>query len=236
MVNCINCSAPLPANSNICQYCGTRNDIDLRGIHKYTTQAPESERICPRCDNPLQTINLKIEGRFLIEKCGNCFGLFFDPGELEALLDKTVANVFDINYSRIGNLRNQPRHDEYPVRYIKCPVCGKLMNRINFASQSGVIVDRCKDHGVWLDGGELKHLMEWVKAGGQLLHHKTRLEQERLEIQREKQKLRQKSMGPGGLNSAGSDYGRYQGGFDSSTYKEPELLTLISRFISKLFL
>ena len=28
-------------------------------------------------------------------------------------------------------------------------------------------------HGIWLDNGELTHLMEWKKAGGQLLHEQT---------------------------------------------------------------
>lgn len=46
------------------------------------------------------------------------------------------------------------------------------MNRINFGYRSGVIVDSCKSHGVWLDNGEITHLMEWRKAGGQLLHEK----------------------------------------------------------------
>jgi Zn-finger nucleic acid-binding protein len=27
-------------------------------------------------------------------------------------------------------------------------------------------------HGVWLDNGEITHLMEWKKAGGQMLHEK----------------------------------------------------------------
>lgn len=31
-------------------------------------------------------------------------------------------------------------------------------------------MDRCRHHGVWLDGGELRRLLEWKKAGGQLLH------------------------------------------------------------------
>ena len=43
------------------------------------------------------------------------------------------------------------------------------MNRVNFGHRSGVVVDRCKAHGIWLDNGEITHLMEWKKAGGQLL-------------------------------------------------------------------
>lgn len=233
MANCMNCGAPLPAGSGICQYCHTRNDIDLRGIHKYTMEEPESARTCPRCNIPLQTLDLKFPGKFLIEKCSECYGLFFDPGELEALLEKSVANVFDINYKQIENIKSQRRHGDYPVKYIKCPVCRKLMNRINFGSDSGVIVDKCKDDGVWLDGGELKQLMEWMKAGGQLLHHKKKMEQEKLELEQEKRKIREKAKQSGSIafnSSADYDGG---GGFFSKT-EDPDLFGLVTRFISKI--
>ncbi|MCK4764965.1 MAG: zf-TFIIB domain-containing protein [Candidatus Aminicenantes bacterium] len=237
MANCVNCAAPLPKGSNICKYCGTRNDVDLKMIHEHTIHEPESERTCPRCKTALQTINLKIEGKFLIEKCNGCFGLFFDPGELEALVDKSVTNVFDVNYNRIRSLGEQRRHDDYPVRYIKCPVCGKLMNRINFGSRSGVVVDKCKQHGLWLDGGELRQIMEWVKAGGQLLHHQKRMEMERLDIQREKRKIRQNAMkvgGAGGLGRFGSarEGGRTFGAMTGSA----DLLGLVGGFVSKILL
>ncbi|SMG65017.1 conserved hypothetical protein, partial [methanotrophic bacterial endosymbiont of Bathymodiolus sp.] len=45
-----------------------------------------------------------------------------------------------------------------------------FMRRINFAQKSGVIVDSCRLHGFWLDSGEVTHLQEWKKAGGQLLY------------------------------------------------------------------
>ena len=169
MANCSNCSAPLPSNSMQFDYCGSRNDIDLKGVHYYTTHEAESERICPRCGIRLETIDLKIEGRFLIERCEQCLGLFFDPGELEAVLQATVSNVFNVNRGQLDNINATMRAHEYGATYIKCPVCTKLMNHVNFGTKSGVIVDRCKEHGVWLDGGELRHLFEWMKMGGKIL-------------------------------------------------------------------
>lgn len=178
MAHCSNCSAPLPPNSITCEYCGGRNDTDLKGIHHFTTNETDSGRVCPRCSVSLKTINLKADGKFFIERCDECFGLFFDPGELEALLDTTVTNVFEINRVRLDNINSALGTRDFTVTYIKCPVCATMMNRTNFGAKSGVIVDRCKEHGVWLDGGELRHLCEWVKAGGKLLHQQ-RLEEER---------------------------------------------------------
>ncbi len=188
MANCNSCSAPLPPDSIQCIYCGTRNDIDLKGINYYTTHEADSERNCPRCGINLEAIDLRIGGRFLIERCAQCLGLFFDPGELEALLEATVSNVFAINNNQLNSIVAMRRTAEFGSFYIKCPVCAKLMNRVNFGAKSGVIVSRCRDHGVWLDGGELRHLLEWMKAGGKLLdkekHEQALAEQDRAKLKR----------------------------------------------------
>jgi Zn-finger nucleic acid-binding protein len=40
------------------------------------------------------------------------------------------------------------------------------MLRLNYQGKSGVIIDRCKEHGYWLDSGELRQIMEWAKLEG----------------------------------------------------------------------
>jgi Zn-finger nucleic acid-binding protein len=40
------------------------------------------------------------------------------------------------------------------------------MNRKNFASISGIIVDVCKPHGIWLDHGELASALTFAETGG----------------------------------------------------------------------
>jgi Zn-finger nucleic acid-binding protein len=171
MAKCSHCSAPLPANTLYCKYCGTRNDIDLRTV-PFTAEKPAAERICPNCDTALQTVTIKLAEPLAIERCNTCRGLFFDPGEVEYLLENSVSNVFDINAELIDNINNDRYAKNQPIRYVKCPVCRVLMNRVNFGQRSGVVADRCISHGIWLDSGELMHLMEWKKAGGQLLHQK----------------------------------------------------------------
>ncbi len=81
---------------------------------------------------------------------------------------------------------------ESKVVYLKCPVCSNFMNRVSFGSKSGVVVDRCKEHGIWLNAGELRHLFEWKKAGGQLLHEQRELEKKELERREQEQKDRDK--------------------------------------------
>lgn len=168
MAQCTQCSAPLSANSNQCLYCGTRNDVDLGDKQQYNLISADSKLYCPYCAKPLQIIDLNLNGSFLINRCADCFGLFLDNGQIETLLDSRVAQVSLINLQHLDNI-NKERYYNDEVKYIKCPVCQVLMNRVNYGQRSGVIVDRCQRHGVWLDCGEITHLMEWKKAGGQLL-------------------------------------------------------------------
>ncbi|MBF0229480.1 MAG: zf-TFIIB domain-containing protein [Desulfamplus sp.] len=190
MAKCINCAAPLPSNSIECEYCGSKNDTDLRGIHDFTTEEPQTNRICPNCNISLKTIDLKIGGKFLIERCEECFGLFFDPGELEAIIDASVKNVYTINLKKLDNINLSMTPKNNKVVYIKCPVCSNFMNRVSFGTKSGVVVDRCKEHGIWLNAGELRHLFEWKKAGGQLLHEQR--EREKTERKEREQERRER--------------------------------------------
>ena len=226
MAKCNTCTAPLPPHVGVCEYCGSQTDIDLKGIHEFTANKPESNRTCPDCGIPLQTLDLQVEGKFFIERCDSCLGLFFDPGELEALMDKSVSNVFSINRKRIDSLIREKRDGEGKFAYRKCPVCKELMHRINFGARSGVIVDQCKTHGVWLDSGELKRLLDWKKAGGQLLH-------ERVRQRKEEEKDRQERLRA--YRETGS-LGTTDGLFSPSPSDSPfELIDTVASVLGKLF-
>ncbi|MBL1260851.1 MAG: zf-TFIIB domain-containing protein [Thiotrichaceae bacterium] len=233
MANCISCSAALPAPSNICEYCGRRNDVDLHGVHQYTVVKPQDERGCPRCGVGLHTINLKHDGKFFIERCDQCMGLFFDAGELEALLEQSVSNVFEINRQQLRAInkelyqRDSASELAEPLAfYVTCPVCSDFMQRKNFGARSGVIIDRCHKHGMWLDGGELKRLMEWKKAGGQLLHEK--MAQEEGAVKERRQRHGSMAVRAGTVADTRKN-GRISGALDDG------LLSSVLKLVEKLF-
>ena len=232
MANCKNCGAGMPKETIVCPYCSTRQDVDLKQVHKYTVEKPVSERICPRCDAPMQTIDLKLEGKFLIERCESCLGMFFDPGELEALLDKSVSNVYTVDFLKLEAIQNAKRHGDYDVTYIKCPVCRKLMNRVNFANRSGVIIDHCRDHGLWLDGGELRQLMEWTKAGGNIHQQKVNSEYQKILKEDEERKRREEIRKEAGHMGSSQGFGGGGGfGISSRTFvDEHDIFSMLTRF------
>jgi len=223
--NCSNCSAPLPLNSVKCDYCGSRNDVDLTGVHYNTVHSCDTARLCPVCTAPLKTIDLGIAGKFFMERCEECLGLFFDPGELEALLEYSVRNVFEINQSRLELFKLSTQTNSRVAAYVKCPICSKMMNRINFGARSGVVIDRCREHGVWLDAGELRQLCEWMKAGGQLLA-KERKEEREKEAIRVEEKKRPSRMQEG----AAADYNTSEP-FKPGMRSEADLLDIIFKAV-----
>ncbi len=165
-MRCTSCSAPMPHSGIICQYCGTRNDIDLRDKKiKVLNERPMQNRECPLCHIDMPTVNVGEKTPFYVERCSSCYGIFFDINELEMMIESSVTGSRNVDLARLSELTQHPRHIDI-VLYKKCPVCQKRMSRENYLAKSGVITDVCLKHGVWLDSGELRQILEWVKLGG----------------------------------------------------------------------
>ena len=60
------------------------------------------------------------------------------------------------------------------------------MNRSNFARASGVIIDICKQHGIWFDAGELPKIIEFIQKGGMEIAR----QREKMAIRDERDRLR----------------------------------------------
>lgn len=160
-----------------CPFCGVRADIDLRQVH-FRDLGPDPAMTCPQCTTPLDVIELDTEPRLQVERCTTCHGMFFNPGEVEALLDAQTNPIVWLDPVQIEQIAGDFGSRQREVTYQKCPACDDRMSHLNFGGRSGVIIDRCGTHGVWLDGGELRRLAEWWRAGGKLIYQQR--EQERV--------------------------------------------------------
>jgi Zn-finger nucleic acid-binding protein len=114
---------------------------------------------CPACD--ARTPLLRQAGEHECHRCTRCGGLWIPA----ATLTEMVRRALDF-----------PLPPEDPAgravlapaafRYRPCPDCGEFMNRHNYARLSGVIVDECRAHGTWFDAGELRRVLDFIRAGG----------------------------------------------------------------------
>jgi len=64
------------------------------------------------------------------------------------------------------------------VIYLKCPRCANVMNRMNYAGRSGIVINVCTPHGIWLDRDEIRQIIEYIRSGG--LDHARKAEIEEL--------------------------------------------------------
>jgi Zn-finger nucleic acid-binding protein len=141
------------AGSRFCAKCGaevTRDVVD-----------DATPLTCPRCSESMQALRL---GAISVHECAACGGLWVDPQTLQKLCDarEEHAGVVSALAARVPTGAAVPD----TVRYIPCPQCRKLMNRVNFSKTSGVIMDVCKADGVWLDRGELERVVGFIEHGG----------------------------------------------------------------------
>lgn len=157
---------------NFCPYCGVRQDIDLRQMHFRDLSVPDTALPCPTCTKPLQVIQVGTSPPMKVERCGGCFGMFFNPGELEAVLNQQTETAVRFDAEMLDQVTADYGFN-HEVIYKPCPMCSERMSHLNFGGRSGVILDRCGTHGLWLDGGELRRLAEWWRAGGKLIHQQS---------------------------------------------------------------
>lgn len=168
-MKCKFCSAPLPKSGLVCNYCGQRNPLNLRVLSKIDIEHKEASHQCPVCDTACDNINIGRNERVIIQRCNDCDGIFISEEILEQLIQdqKLIREKIDLHMLRF--IKDNPRQGkETAVIYKKCPVCDITMHRLNYRAVSGVIVDKCYKHGIWLDAGELMQLYEWKKTGGEI--------------------------------------------------------------------
>lgn len=176
---CPSCFARLVKGAAFCSACGTR--IEPHGIR--STEGSES---CPRCQIPMSLCD--VPGASFVE-CTSCGGVWLDEALFEeAVQDRERESAIASFFAEPGEQGARSEDIRGPtmaeVRYLKCPVCAKIMNRRNFARASGIIVDRCADHGYWLDAHEMEAILAFVASGGLEKARRAEVERQKAELER----------------------------------------------------
>ena len=157
--------------SLICPECYARNLDDARfclgcgvGFDPQSPRPTLSELRCPCCERWMTSREV---GGLEIQECPKCHGLWAPEDRFDSLVDRATAAAQDRG---VDEDVSAPRVDggnpiDNPVEYRRCPTCDALMIRRNFRKRSGVIVDRCHEHGTWLDAHELERIAGFVLSG-----------------------------------------------------------------------
>ena len=175
-VACPSCFAKFFRGFSNCPYCGA--DAEREAV------AP-TNRQCPKCETKSKLATVRI-GQTQVEECGRCAGLWLEHRTFEKL-----QTAKDEHAAILGMPVPVQASHETQVRYFPCPTCGQMMNRLNFARCSGVIVDTCKQHGIWFDADELRQIIAFIEAGGLAKSRERELERLRAEQQALKSQMRE---------------------------------------------
>jgi len=186
---CGSCGAQTGADMESCDYCGSeivrdigklslicpecfgRNEEASRfctscgiAFQPHQVQQGGEELPCPSCDRlmPVRSI-----GGVGINECPGCNGIWVP----ENRFDHLIAKACEAARGDGASLRTEARVSggnpaKLRVVYRNCPVCDAHMMRRNFRKKSGVIIDRCHDHGTWLDADELERIAGFITEGG----------------------------------------------------------------------
>jgi Zn-finger nucleic acid-binding protein len=196
VVRCSSCGAPRAEGSTACQFCGadfTLHERDLRGVcpeclarvsehakfchHCGTLLAPElvagdeTPLICPVCGEERRLTSRRI-GDVTVLECDHCAGLWLGTENFKQLAERASSEgaeldrLFIPTQARAAHLDAPEQRARKQWHYRACAVCGKMMHRRNYGRRSGVIIDVCKEHGIWFDADELPRILAWIRSGG----------------------------------------------------------------------
>ncbi len=162
-VACPQCFGMMFVGNDYCSHCGARA---ARAV-----SATELHARCPRCRVEMEEVTIGAES---LRECAKCGGLWVEAEAFERICARREEQSAVLGAATFTNNSPHANHEasggeqSNKVRYVPCPKCGQLMNRVNFARCSGVIVDVCKEHGTWFDADELRRIVEFIYTGGRL--------------------------------------------------------------------
>ena len=175
---CGQCGAPAGPDARACEHCGMALHSVICPV--CLARSPEDARHCVGCGKELACQALRplyddsqcprckgglglrvVEGLGSLIECVDCAGVWVEPKEFDRLCHLAAERP---------SIQKTPRLEgigEGGPAYVPCVECGELMVRRQFqwrGRRVPVVLDFCRDHGVWLDGDELARVAEFVRG------------------------------------------------------------------------
>lgn len=160
---CPLCATRLPNDSQHCKSCG----VELRAS---AVPALPREGQCPSCEGALR-VHLLPEAELV--ECDpeeGCGGIWADRSAFQRIQRNARAASVEGRSTPPRPVEETGGGSEASARsrmYLPCLTCGELMQRRQFriaGAASGIVLDVCRDHGMWFDRDELERALAFVAA------------------------------------------------------------------------
>lgn len=118
------------------------------------------ELACIVCSDRLVHVN--VEGQ-LVPTCTR-HGAWFQEPQLRSIVadDRDEATP---EQEQVAWSASDPEPEGLTTeRFRTCPVCANTLRKDVWTYGSGIVVDTCDEHGIWVDNGELERIEAWQEA------------------------------------------------------------------------
>jgi Zn-finger nucleic acid-binding protein len=138
----------------------------------------ETNHTCPECGIEQCLLSRRLgDERVTVLECQRCVGFWLGPDAFRQLIERAKRDALptgtSLEYPQDVAAKfglpvgaTIPKSQQRKWRYRPCVVCHELMVRRNYGRESGVILDMCREHGIWFDADELARILVWIRAGG----------------------------------------------------------------------
>jgi Zn-finger nucleic acid-binding protein len=188
---CGSCGAIVDSEAAGCEYCGSAIERDPGKLSlicpECYARCHDGARFCTACGVAFRPEAVRLDGHELpcpvcdvlmpprqvggvgLNECPGCNGLWVPGESFDVLVGRAIEARRGASPEQ--RLTHKPRVQganpvSQRVLYRKCPECQAFMQRRNFQRSSGVIIDRCHEHGTWLDADELEQIAGFILSGG----------------------------------------------------------------------
>jgi Zn-finger nucleic acid-binding protein len=196
VVRCSSCGAARERSAPACAHCGADYTLHERDLHTLCptcmTRVSDRARFCHHCATPIVPQGQvgaptrhgcpacgrrrKLHSRALgqpavaLLECPRCAGVWLSREAFDLVAERARDRTLPERLLQPTAGAEDAAGDQAPPRgatYRSCPHCHGLMNRRNYGKRSGVVVDVCKDHGIWFDARELEAVVRFIRTGGE---------------------------------------------------------------------
>ena len=97
--------------------------------------------------------------------CGNCWGYWLTHESFTQIMNDQIYTFGEEEKRHV--LAAWSDHDDSQLALspsASCPECGEPMVQEPAADYCPIVIDRCSQHGVWLDTSEIKQIQVFLDA------------------------------------------------------------------------
>src|SRR5215470_3759326 len=151
-LKCPNCGGETNPNSVRCEWCGSSlatvscpscfgamfvgmKHCPWCGAEAMREELPGTPGLCPRCRVNMFVVKV---GKADLSECRQCGGLWVAKSSFQQICEDHEEQEAVLGVAAHASIRDDKVSGASRM-YIPCPVCGRLMNRLNFAGCSGVV-------------------------------------------------------------------------------------------------